>query len=174
MSDRKLYNILFLCTGNSARSVLGEFIMNFLGWDRFRAYSAGSDPSGEVNPFTIRVLEERLKIKADEARSKSWDEFVDDGVDFDFVITVCDHARESCPVWPGQPVIAHWRSPDPADFEGTDQEKEDFFYKVAMQIWRRIEYFCSFPLEELDMQQIEQIAAEAGQREVFEETEGPS
>ncbi|MEM9017377.1 MAG: arsenate reductase ArsC [Verrucomicrobiota bacterium] len=168
MSDRAPFNILFLCTGNSARSVFGEFITRQLGRNRFNAYSAGADPAGKVNPFTIKVLEERLKIDASDARSKSWDEFDEEGVQFDFVITVCDNAKESCPVWPGQPVIAHWSSPDPASFEGTDEEKEDYFYKVAMQIKRRVEFFCSFPLEKLDKHRLQNVSDEVGRSEELE------
>lgn len=167
--SRPPFKILFLCTGNSARSVFGEFIMNFVGRDRFEAYSAGADPSGEVNPLTKKVLLERLKIDASDARSKSWDEFTDQGITFDFVITVCDHAKETCPVWPGQPVIAHWSSPDPVDFEGTTEETEDFFYKVAMQIRRRVELFCSFPLEKLDKHRLQQITSEIGEKEKMED-----
>lgn len=166
MSDRSTpFTVLFLCTGNSARSVFGEYIMNFLGGDRFNAYSAGADPKGEVHPVTLKVLRERLKILPDGARSKAWDEFMENGPEFDFVITVCDNAKESCPVWPGQPVIAHWRSPDPVDFEGSDEEKEDYFYKVAMQIKRRVELFCSFPLEKLEKHRLQEIASEVGSSE---------
>lgn len=154
--------ILFLCTGNSARSVMGEYIMNFLGRDRFEAYSAGADPKDRVHPTTQKVLLERLRIDASDARSKSWDEFMENGTKFDFVITVCDNAKESCPVWPGQPVIAHWSSPDPAAFEGSEAETEDYFYKVAMQIKRRVEFFCSFPLEKLEKHRLQQIADDVG------------
>ena len=159
------FKVLFLCTGNSARSIFGEYILKFLGRDRFECHSAGANPTGQVNPLTTKVLRERLKIDASDARSKSWEEFMDAGVEFDFVITVCDHAKESCPVWPGQPAIAHWSSPDPVDFEGTEEEKEDYFYKVAMQIKRRVEFFCSFPLEKLDKHRLSHIADEVGESE---------
>lgn len=167
MSPDNKFNILFLCTGNSARSIMGEYIMRDLAGDRFEVYSAGAAPKGTVNPHTINVLEKHLRIDASDARSKSWDEYND--VPFDFVITVCDHAKESCPVWPGQPVVAHWRSPDPVDATGTDEEIERFFFQVAMQIKRRIELFCSFPLEKLEKLRLQQIANEVGTKEKLEE-----
>jgi arsenate reductase len=111
-------------------------------------FSAGSFPTGKVNPFAIQVLKDVYNIDASEARSKSWEEF--EGVEFDFVITVCDSARESCPVWPGQPVVAHWSSPDPAAVEGSDEEKYRAFRDVALQIQRRLQLFTSLPLETLD------------------------
>ena len=169
MDHDERFKILFLCTGNSARSILGEYIMRDLAGDRFKVYSAGAAPSGRVNPFTIQVLSKYLRIDASDARSKSWDEFMEQGIDFDFVITVCDDAKESCPVWPGQPVIAHWRSPDPVDATGTDEEIERFFFQVAMQIKRRVELFCSFPLEKLEKLRLQQIADEVGTKEKLEE-----
>lgn len=170
MNPEKKFNVLFLCTGNSARSILGEYIMRDLAGDRFEVYSAGASPSGKVNPYTIKVLNKYLRIDASDARSKSWDEYND--VPFDFVITVCDNAKESCPVWPGQPIIAHWRSPDPADATGTEEEIEKFFFQVAMQIKRRIELFCSFPLEKLEKLRLQQIADEVGTKEKMEEDAG--
>jgi protein-tyrosine-phosphatase len=110
-------------------------------------FSAGSHPSGRVNPLAVRVLREKYGLDAGGARSKSWDEFKN--VQFDFVITVCDNAKESCPVWPGQPVIAHWGSPDPAEAEGTEEEKYRLFVSVASQIARRVDLFCAFPDEKL-------------------------
>lgn len=172
MSPNKKFNILFLCTGNSARSIMGEYIMRDLAGDRFNVYSAGSHPSGKVNPYTVNVLEKYLHIDASDARSKSWDEFAEQGIQFDFVITVCDNAKETCPVWPGQPVVAHWRSPDPADAEGTEQEIERFFFQVAMQVKRRIELFCSFPLEKLEKLRLQQIADDIGTKEKMEEEAG--
>ena len=112
--DRR--KILFLCTGNSARSIFAEYFMNRIGRNRFEAYSAGSQPAGTVNPFALRVLRDMYNIDASQARSKSWDEFKD--LAFDFVITVCDSARESCPIFPGQPIVAHWGIPDPALGDG--------------------------------------------------------
>jgi arsenate reductase len=146
--EGKPYKFLFLCTGNSARSILGEYLLKQMGGSRFEVFSAGSFPTGKVNPFAIQVLKDVYNIDASEARSKSWEEF--EGVEFDFVITVCDSARESCPVWPGQPVVAHWSSPDPAAVEGSDEEKYRAFRDVALQIQRRLQLFTSLPLETLD------------------------
>lgn len=142
MNQKSPFKVLILCTGNSARSILGEYLLRAKGKGRFEVFSAGSHPSGKVNPFAVRTLRERYNLDASAARSKSWDEFKD--VKFDFVITVCDNAREVCPIWPGQPMIAHWGSPDPAAFEGTDDEKMRFFIMVASQITRRVDLFCAF------------------------------
>ena len=142
------YKFLFLCTGNSARSILGEFLLRRLGGSRFEVFSAGSFPTGKVNPLAIQVLHDVYNIDASQARSKSWEEFKE--VEFDFVVTVCDNARETCPVWPGQPVVAHWSSPDPAAVEGTESEKYRAFEEVAGQIKRRLELFTSLPLDQLD------------------------
>jgi protein-tyrosine-phosphatase len=147
MSQKTPFKVLILCTGNSARSILGEYLLRAKGKGRFEVFSAGSHPSGRVNPLAVRTLRERYGLDASGARSKSWDEFK--GVKFDFVITVCDNAREACPVWPGQPVIAHWGSPDPAAFEGTEEEKYRFFVTVASQIARRVDLFCAFPDDKL-------------------------
>jgi len=129
--------VLILCTGNSARSVIGEYLLRVRGKGRFEVHSAGSKPTGRVNPLAVRVLKERYNIDATDARSKSWDELK--GVKFDFVITVCDNAKETCPIWPGAPVVGHWSSPDPAAVEGTEEEKYRVFVNVASQIARRIE-----------------------------------
>jgi arsenate reductase len=139
--------ILFLCTGNSARSILAEYLTNKIGRGRFKAYSAGSEPRAEVNPLTLRILNDQYKISAEDARSKSWDEFRD--TKFDIIITVCDRAKESCPVFPGEPNIAHWSIPDPAEATGTDEQKLRVFREAAQQIQRRIELLCSFPAEKL-------------------------
>src|ERR1044071_6686190 len=109
--------ILFLCTGNSARSIFAEYLTKKIGKDRFEAYSAGSEPTGRVNPFALQVLRDQYKIDAKDARSKSWDAFSD--TKFDIIITVCDRAKESCPIFPGQPIVAHWSIPDPAEGVGT-------------------------------------------------------
>ena len=130
------YKFLFLCTGNSARSIFGEYLLRRLGGPRFEVYSAGASPTGTVNPFAIQVLRDCYNIDASAARSKSWEEFKD--VQLDFVITVCDNARETCPVWPGQPIVAHWSIPDPAAVEGRDEEKYRAFRDVASQINRRV------------------------------------
>jgi len=140
--------VLFLCTGNSARSIIGEYLLRRLGGERFQVFSAGAFPTGKVNPFAIQVLKDFYNIDASHARSKSWEEFND--VEFDFVVTVCDNARESCPVWPGQPIVAHWSSPDPAAVEGSDEEKYRAFKEVAFQINHRLQTFTSLPLEKLD------------------------
>src|ERR1051326_1461819 len=137
--ENKPYKSLFLCTGNSARSIFGEHLLRHLGESRFQVFSAGSFPTGKVNPFAIQVLKDVYKIDASEARSKSWEEFK--AVEFDFVVTVGDNARERCPVWPGQPIVAHWDSPDPAAVEGTDSEKYRTFKEVALQMNRRLQLF---------------------------------
>ena len=135
--------VLVLCTGNSARSILGEYLLRRAGHGRFETFSAGSQPTGRVNPLAVRVLQEKYNLDAGAARSKSWDEYV--GKQFDFVITVCDNAREVCPLWPGQPVLAHWGSPDPAAVEGTEDQKYWAFVQVASQIARRAELLCALP-----------------------------
>lgn len=147
MNQKPPYKVLILCTGNSARSILGEYLLRAKGRGRFETFSAGAKPTGRVNPLAVRVLRERYGIDASDARSKSWDEFRD--VKFDFVITVCDHARETCPVWPGQPMVAHWGSPDPAAVEGTEEEKWRAFVAVASQIAQRVDLFCAFPEQKL-------------------------
>jgi len=142
------YKFLFLCTGNSARSILGEYLLKQLGGPRFEVFSAGSFPTGKVNPLAVQVLKDVYNIDASEARSKSWEEFKD--VKFDFVVTVCDNARETCPIWPGQPIVAHWSSPDPAAVEGSDEEKYRAFKDVASQINRRLQSFTSLPVDKMD------------------------
>lgn len=139
--------VLFLCTGNSARSIFAEFLVNKICPERFEAFSAGSEPSGKVNPLTLRVLKEQYKIDAASATSKSWEQFKDKT--FDIIITVCDRARESCPIFPGEPHIAHWSIPDPAAATGTEEERLRMFRDVALQIQRRIDLLCSFPAEKL-------------------------
>jgi len=153
------YKVLILCTGNSARSIMGEYLLRLKGKGRFEAYSAGSRPTGTVNPLALWVLKDRYAIDASDARSKSWEEFRD--VRFDFVITVCDSAREACPVWPGSPVIAHWGSPDPADFTGSEKERKWLFVQVASQIARRIELFCALPDAQLDQLRVREIGEQA-------------
>jgi protein-tyrosine-phosphatase len=151
MSDR-VYNMLFLCTGNSARSLMAEALLNQLGKGRFRSFSAGSQPTGRVNPMTVDTLKTaRVPLPAD-LRSKSWNEFAGkDAPVMDFVITVCDQAAgETCPVWPGQPIAAHWSFPDPSAAQGTETERRAFFYEVFRQIRRRIELFTSLPIASLD------------------------
>jgi arsenate reductase len=153
------YKVLILCTGNSARSIIGEYLLNLKGKGRFQAFSAGAKPAGTVNPLALWVLKDRYNIDAGDARSKSWDEFKD--VEFDFVITVCDNAREMCPVWPGQPVLAHWGSPDPAAGEGSDRERRWLFVQVASQIARRIELLCALPDVQLRKFELDRIGKQA-------------
>ena len=147
----KPYNVLFLCTGNSARSIMAEALLNDLGKGRFRAHSAGSHPSGRVNPVSLELLRSG-RHPVEGLRSKSWDEFgTPDAPRMDFVITVCDRAAgEVCPVWPGQPVSAHWGFEDPAAFVGPDEEKRRRFLDVYQQIATRIRLFINLPLEKLD------------------------
>lgn len=150
MTD-KIYNVLFLCTGNSARSIMAEALLNQLGRGRFRAFSAGSRPTGSVNPFALNELS-ALDAFAVGARSKSWDEFAVPGAPpLDFVFTVCDNAAgEICPHWPGQPMTAHWGIEDPAAVEGSDLEKRRAFAQAARFLRRRIELFVNLPLSSLD------------------------
>jgi arsenate reductase len=158
----KPYKFLFLCTGNSARSIIGEYLLRRLGGSRFEVFSAGSFPTGKVNPIAIQVLQDVYDIDTSEARSKSWEEFKD--VEFDFVVTVCDNARESCPVWPGQPIVAHWSSPDPAAVEGSEAEKYRAFKEVALEINRRLQLFTSLPFEKLDRLRLGAAVEEIGSR----------
>jgi protein-tyrosine-phosphatase len=150
MAD-KIYNVLFLCTGNSARSIMAEKLMEQWGKGKFKAYSAGSFPNGKVNPFAIEVLKE-LKMPTEGLRSKSWDEFTgEDAPHLDFVFTVCDNAAgEVCPFWPGQPMTAHWGVEDPAAVEGSDEIKLAAFRTIANQLNNRIKMFTSIPLASLD------------------------
>jgi arsenate reductase len=152
----KSYNILVLCTGNSARSIMGEALFNTMGAGRFHAYSAGSHPSGVVNPFAIEQVR-ALGYPVDALRSKSWDEFAQPGApEMDFVVTVCDNAAgEVCPIWPGHPVTAHWGFPDPAALAGSDEEKRAAFANTLRQIRTRVQLFLSLPLETLDRMAIE-------------------
>jgi arsenate reductase (thioredoxin) len=145
------YNILFLCTGNSARSIMAEAIMNFKGRPNFIAYSAGSHPSGKVRPEALRQLE-AAHVPATGARSKSWDEFAKPGAPkLDFVITVCDNAaKEVCPYWPGQPMTAHWGVPDPAAVAGTAEQIQKAFRDAFFMLERRISLFLCLPLASLD------------------------
>lgn len=151
MSEARKYNVLFLCTGNSARSILAEAIMNKVGAGRFKAYSAGSHPNGTVNPHAIDLLK-RLDYDTTEFRSKPWDEFArPDSPKLDFVITVCDNAAgEVCPIWPGQPMSAHWGLPDPAAVEGTEVEKSLAFADTYRMLNNRISAFTNLKMSGLD------------------------
>jgi arsenate reductase len=162
---KKIHNVLFICTGNSARSILAEGLMNELGKGRFHAYSAGSHPKGAVNPFAIDTLKS-MRIPSEGMRSKSWDEFATpDSPRLDFVLTVCDQAAgEVCPVWPGQPISAHWGVADPASFEGTDEEKRMQFRDTAITLKRRIELMLALPMERLDAMAIHDEIKDIGKR----------
>jgi protein-tyrosine-phosphatase len=158
------YNVLFLCTGNSARSILAEAILNKIGQGKFTAYSAGSNPKGQVNPHALALLD-RLGYPTAALRSKSWDEFARDGApQMDFVFTVCDNAaNEVCPIWPGQPMTAHWGIPDPAAVIGDEKKSLTAFRDAFTALRRRIELFAALPVKSLDRialkKQLDEIGA---------------
>lgn len=162
MADRS-YNVLFLCTGNSARSIMAEVVLNKLGAGNFRAYSAGSHPKGRVHPETLRLLRS-LGYDTSGCRSKSWDEFTaSGGPQFDFVFTVCDNAAaEACPLWPGQPMTAHWGVPDPAEATGTPAEIAFAFKDAYRMLRQRIEIFTALPLRALDRLTLQHRLREIG------------
>jgi len=162
----KTYHVLFLCTGNSARSILAEAILSRLGAGRFCAYSAGSYPKGEVHPLALEVLQER-GYDISGFRSKSWDEFAKQGAPaLDFVFTVCDNAAgEACPVWPGQPMTAHWGVEDPAAFEGPEEKQLWVFRRSYAELERRIELFANLSLESLDRLGLQARLDEIGKTE---------
>lgn len=162
----KTYNVLILCTGNSARSILGEAVFNHHGGGKFRAYSAGSKPAGQPNPFAIDLLK-REGIDTAFARSKSWDEFaLPDAPKMDFVITVCDSAAaEECPYWPGAPVSAHWGLPDPAAVEGSDAEKAVAFAQTYAALMRRVGAFAALPIDTLDTLALKTKLSDIGKAE---------
>jgi len=151
MNGQRPYNVLFLCTGNSARSILAESLMNTLGKSKFRAFSAGSLPKGQVHPLALELLR-RTNLPAEGFRSKSWDEFAAPGAPpMDFIFTVCDNAAgEVCPVWPGKPMSAHWGIADPAAADGTDAEKAFAFLKTLKELETRIKLFTKLPIDSLD------------------------
>ena len=162
MSD-KVYNVLFVCTHNSARSIMAEGLLNSMGRGRFVAHSAGSHPSGSVNPLALKTLAS-MHIPSDGYRSKDWAEFArPEAPELDFVFTVCDNAAgEVCPVWPGQPMTAHWGVPDPAAFAGTDQQKTKVFWDTAVVLKRRIELMLALPLQSLDKMAIQREIKDIG------------
>lgn len=153
----KTWNVLFLCTGNSARSIMAEGILNAAGGGRFQAYSAGSHPAGKVNPFALAQLRKE-RIPAEGYRSKSWDEFGAPGaIQFDIVITVCsDAAGEACPVWPGRPLKAHWGIDDPARVQGTDREKAEAFERAYARLYSKIRTLMAIPVDRLDREALQQ------------------
>lgn len=150
MSD-PIYHVLFLCTGNSARSIIAEALLNAMGSGRFKAYSAGSHPAGRVNPFALELLNSN-HMSTEGLRSKGWEDYACSGApQLDFVFTVCDNAAgEVCPVWPGQPMTAHWGIPDPAAVEGSDDEKRKAFFVAFNQLRTRLSLFINLPLDRLD------------------------
>ena len=147
----RVFNVLFICTANSARSIMAEAILNQLGAGRYRAYSAGSQPAGHVNPHAVELLQ-RNRFRTDSLRSKNWEEFAQlDAPAMDFVLTVCDNAAgEVCPVWPGQPMSAHWGVPDPAAAQGNEEEKQRAFSDAFITLNRRITIFLALPFDKLD------------------------
>lgn len=163
--DEQPRHVLFLCTGNSARSILAEAVMNAMGKGRFIAHSAGSHPTGRVNPFAIELLRNN-GFPTDGLRSKSWDEFAAPGAPaLDYVFTVCDNAAgEVCPFWPGRPVTAHWGVEDPAAVDGSDEDKRKAFVRALTTLQRRIELFLSLPHGKLDNLDLQQRLGEIGRR----------
>lgn len=161
--SRKIYNVLFICTGNSARSIIAEALMNHYGRGEFKAYSAGSQPTGKVNPLALEQLR-ALRLPTDGLRSKSWEEFASsDAPPLDFVFTVCDKAAgEVCPTWPGQPMTAHWGLPDPAAVGGSEEQKQHAFKDAAILLTRRIQLMLSLPLTALDAMSLQKKLREIG------------
>jgi len=157
------YNVLFLCTGNSARSVMAEVLLNYWGQGRFRAFSAGSQPKGQIHPLTLQTLE-RSHLPTDGLRSKSWSEFSKAGApNLDFVFTVCGNAaKEQCPYWPGQPMTAHWGIEDPAAVEGSKEEQARAFQRALRELDARIKLFINLPFESLDRMALQQRLHEIG------------
>ncbi len=162
-AGRLPYNVLFLCTGNSARSIFAECAMNRWGQGRFKAYSAGSHPLGHIHPVTLATLQE-LKYSTEGLRSKSWDEFARPGSPvFDFIFTVCDKAAgEACPVWPGHPATAHWGVTDPAAYVGPEEKQRAVFMKAYMELDTRIKLFLNLPLDSIDSMSLQQRLDDIG------------
>jgi arsenate reductase (thioredoxin) len=165
MNAQRTYNVLFLCTGNSARSILAESLLNKLGRGRFRGFSAGSFPKGQVHPLALELLK-RMNLPAEGFRSKSWDEFAAPGAPpLDFIITVCDNAAgEVCPIWPGKPVTAHWGIADPAAAKGSDADKAFAFRKALKEFETRIKLFTQLPIASLDQMTLREKLRSIGQQ----------
>jgi arsenate reductase len=165
MSDRQM-NVLFLCTHNSARSIIAESIINFLGRGKFKGFSAGSQPSGEIHPFALDLLK-RLNYDTRNLSSKSWEEFTSaDAPPLDFVLTVCDDAaEETCPIWPGQPMTVHWGVPDPSSAEGREAERRHAFADAHRMLYQRISIFVNLPFEELDKLALQKRLDDIGRTE---------
>ena len=155
MPEKPPFRVLILCTGNSARSVIGEYLLRERGRGRFDVFSAGVEPTGRVNPLALWVLQDRYGIDASGAQSQSTDVYLDG--DFDLVITVCDHAREACPVWSNQPITAHWGSPDPAAVKGDEEHRKEAFVEVASQIAARVDLLCALPDEKIQTSSVQGI-----------------
>ncbi|CAN5804526.1 arsenate reductase ArsC [soil metagenome] len=165
MDTSRRFKILFLCTGNSARSIFAEYLLRKIAPAQFEVFSAGASPKSKPHPLAIQVLHEMYDVDASDARCKSWDEFK--AVPFDFVVTLCDSARELCPVWPGQPILAHWGSPDPAESGGALDEQARLFWQVAQQICRRVELFALLPFAKLDALRLAVATRDIGDRELL-------
>jgi arsenate reductase (thioredoxin) len=161
--DHQSFNVLFLCTGNSARSIIAEVLLNSLGAGKFKAFSAGSYPRGQLNPFAVELLQKN-RLPTEGLRSKSWDEFAVAGAPkLDFVFTVCDQAAgEMCPIWPGQPMTAHWGIEDPAAVEGSDDAKRKAFFKTYNELQHRLSILVSLPLDRLDRLTLKKRLEEIG------------
>src|SRR5687767_11301405 len=171
MTDH-VFNALFVCTGNSARSIIAKALLNYHGAGRFKAFSAGSHPKGRVHPYALDILR-ALKLPTDGLRSKGWEEFATpDAPKLDFVFTVCDDAaNETCPVWPGQPMSAHWGVPDPAAVEGIEAMKRAAFADTCRMMTNRISVFTSLPFKSLDRLSLQKRLHEIGQRREVAATE---
>ncbi|HEY3487243.1 MAG TPA: arsenate reductase ArsC [Gammaproteobacteria bacterium] len=166
----RVFNVLILCTGNSARSIIAEALVNHWGQGKFRAFSAGSMPTGKVNPYALDVLE-RMRIPVKEPRSKSWDEFAKPGAPvMDFIFTVCDNAAgEVCPVWPGKPMIAHWGVADPATVTGDEAEKINAFQTAFRELENRIKIFANLPIQKLDKVKLQKQLHDIGKTRLGED-----
>ena len=172
--DERVYNVLFLCTGNSARSILAEALIEHWGKDRFQGYSAGSFPKGAVHPLALEILE-KLHLRTSGLRSKSWKEFARPGApEMDFVFTVCDQAAgEVCPVWPGNPVTAHWGVPDPAAVDGMEAEQRHALREAYVVIENRIKLFVALPIEKLDRMAVKRKVVDIGRHGAASKLELP-